>query len=87
MAEKAKLKIVLDENGIHTEIMGKPADMMFLANMALQETEKALKKCPVISDEDALSLMDEVVESYQIQAHYGKDVADLRAIMQIIKHS
>lgn len=86
MAEKAKLEVVMDEKGIRTEIKGNPADAMLLAKIALQQTEKALKKCPRLSDEEALSLMDEVVESYQVEAHYGKEVADIRAMMQIIKH-
>lgn len=86
MAEKAKLEIVMDEKGIRTEIKGNPADAMLLAKIALQQIEKALKKCPRLSDEEALSLMDEVVESYQVEAHYGKEVADLRAMMQIMKH-
>lgn len=44
MAEKAKLEIVMDEKGIRTEIKGNPADAMLLAKIALQQTEKALKK-------------------------------------------
>ena len=86
MAERAKLEIVMEEKGIRAEIKGNPADVMLLANIALQQTEKALKKCSRLSDEDALRLMDEVVESYQVEAHYGKEVADLRTMMQIIKH-
>lgn len=86
MAGKAKLVVEMNEAGIRTEIKGNPADVMLLAKIALQQTEKALKKCPKLSDEEALSLMDEVVESYQVEAHYGKEVADLRAMMQIIKH-
>lgn len=86
MAERAKLEIVMGDEGIRTGIKGDPADVMFLAKIALQQTEKALKKCPKLSDEEALSLMDEVVESYQVEAHYGKEVASLRAMMQIIKH-
>ena len=82
MAEKAKLEIVMDEKGIRAEIKGNQADVMLLAKIALQQTEKALKKCPRLSDEEALSL----VESYQVEAHYGKEVADLRAMMQIMKH-
>ena len=30
--------------------------------------------------------MDEVVESYQVEAHYGKEAADLRAMMQLTKY-
>lgn len=87
MAEKAKLEIVMDEREIRAEIKGNPADAMLLAKVALQQTEKALSKCPGICKEEALKLMDEVVESYQVEAHYGKEVADIRAIMQIIKRS
>lgn len=86
MAEKAKLEIIMDEKRIRAEIKGNPADAMLLAKIALQQTEKALKKCSGLSDEEALSLMDEVVESYQVEAHYGKEAADLRAVMQIVKH-
>lgn len=86
MLEKAKLEIVMDENGIHTEIKGKPEDMMFLAHTALQETKNALEKCPKLSKEDVLSLMDEVIESFQVEAYCGKEIADIRAMMKLIKH-
>lgn len=86
MAEKAKLEILMDEKGVRAEIKGNPADAMLLAKIALQQTEKSLKKCPRLSDEEALRLMDEVVESYQVEAHYGKEVADIRAMMQIMKY-
>lgn len=87
MAERAKLMVVMDDKGIHAEIKGNPADVMFVANIALKQTEKALRKCPGLTDEEILSLMDEVVESYQVEAHYGKEVADLRSMMQILMHS
>lgn len=86
MAERAKLVVEMNDTGIRTEIKGKPVDVMLLAKIALQQTEKTLKKCPKISDEEALSLMDVLVESYQVEAHYGKEAAQLRAMMQIIKH-
>ena len=86
MEEKAKLEIVMDEKEVRAEIKGNPADVMLLAKIALQKAEKALKKCPGLSDEEALGLMDEVVESYQVEAHYGKEIADLRAMVQLIKH-
>lgn len=86
MTEKAKLEIAMDEKGVRAEIKGNPEDAMLLAKIALQQTEKALKKCPKLSDEEALSLMDEVVESYKVEAHYGKEVADLRSMIQIMKY-
>lgn len=86
MAEKAKLEIVMDEKGVRAEIKGNPADAMLLAKIALQQTEKALKKCPRLGDEEVLGLMDEVVESYQVEAHYGKEVADLRTMIKLSKY-
>ena len=82
---KAKLEIVMDEKGIRTEIKGNPADAMLLAKIALQQTEKALKKCPRLSDEEALSLMDEVVESWRTEACYGREIAAVRGAMKMIE--
>lgn len=81
----AKLEIVMDDKEIRTEIKGDPVDLMLLAKSALDETQKALKKFPELTDKEALRLMDEVVESYRVEAHYGKESSTIRNIMQTIK--
>ena len=86
MAKEAKLLVVLDEKGIHTEIHGKPEDVMFMAEQALTKAREALESLKPISHEDAMNLMDKVIESYQTEAKYGPEVAAVRSFMEFIKH-
>lgn len=86
MAKEAKLLVVLDEKGIHTEVHGAPEDVMFMAEMALTASREVLESLKPISHEDAMNLMDTAIESYQTEAKYGPEVAKARAFMEFIKH-
>lgn len=86
MAKEAKLLVVLDEKGIHTEVKGTASDIMFMAESALTASREALEKVKPVSHEDAMKLIDTAIESYQVEAKYGPEVAAARAFMEILKH-
>ena len=86
MAKEAKLLVVKDEKGIHTEVNGSAPDVMFMAEMALTASREALEKVKPISHEDAMKLMDKAIESYQTEAKYGSEVAAVRAFMEFLMH-
>lgn len=86
MAKEAKLLVVLDEKGIHTEVKGSAPDVMFMAETALKASRKALEKVEPISHEDAVRLIDEVIKSYKTEAEYGPEVAAARAFMEFLKN-
>lgn len=84
--KEAKLLIVMDGKGIRTEISGSPADVMFMAERASTSSREALEKVEPISHEDAVKLMDEVIESYRTEALHGPEAAAFRAFMEFLKH-
>ena len=86
MAKEAKLLVILDEKGIHTEAKGSAPDVMFMAETALTASREALEKVKPISHEDAMKLMDTAIESYQTEAKYGPEVAAARAFMEFLMH-
>ena len=84
--QKKILSVVIDGEEERIEIAGSPVDIMSMANDMLSACLKGLEKHPEISHEDAVNLMDEVVESYQVEAHHGKEAAKARAILQFFKY-
>ena len=82
MAKEAKLLVVLDEKGIHTEVHGAPEDVM----KALTASREALESLKPISHEDAMKLIDTAIESYQTEAKYGPEVAAARAFVEFLMH-
>lgn len=85
MERKKMLLVEMDEKGICTKVVGSPVDIMCMATEALKTSKEALEKHPAISRKDSVKLMDEVVENYQTEAHYGEDAALLRAFIQTVK--
>lgn len=86
MTEKAKLLVVLNEKGIHTEVKGEASDVMFLAERALTASREALESIKPISHEDAVKLMNEAIKSYQTEAEFGPEVAAARAFVEFLTH-
>ena len=86
MAKEAKLLVILDEKGIHTEVHGAPEDVMFMAERALTASREALESLKPISHEDAMKLIDTAIESYQTEAEYGPEVAAARAFVEFLIH-
>lgn len=86
MAKETKLLVVLDEKGIHTEVRGKVPDIMLMAEIVLTRVRQTLEEQAPMSHEEAMKLMDAVIENYNTEAKYGPEVAAARAFMEILKN-
>lgn len=84
--QKKFLSVVIDGEEERIEIAGSTVDIMLMANDMLSACLKGLEKHPEIRHEDAVKLMDEVVETYQVEAHHGKEAAKARVISQFFKN-
>lgn len=84
--QKRIMQEVIEGGEKRVEIAGSPVDIMCMAGDLLSASLEALERHPDISHEDAMKLMDEVVESYQVEAHHGKEAAKARALVQFFKH-
>jgi len=84
MEQKKMLLVELDEKGIHTEVKGSPVDIMCMATEALKISKEALEKHPNICPKMSVKLMDNVVDTYQTEAHYGKEVAAFKAFLNYL---
>ena len=80
MEEKAKLVIIMDGHSISAEVEGRAEEVMVLVKEALLHAQRDLEKRPGIDKETSMALIDEVIESYQVEAKYGGPAAMLYAL-------
>lgn len=84
--KKRIMQEVIEGGEKRVEIVGNTVDIMCMSGDLLSASLKALEQHPDISHEDAVKLMDEVVEAYQTEDHFGKEVAKARALAQFFKY-
>ena len=84
--QKRVLSVEVEGENKKVEIAGTPVDIMCMATDLLSACLEGLEKHPQISHEDAVNLMDEVVEAYKVEAHFGKEAARERAFFEFLKH-
>jgi len=87
MEQKKMLLVEMDEKGIHTKVTGVPVDIMCMATEALKASKEALEKHPAICPKMSVKLMDNVVDTYQTEAHFGKEVAEFKAFLNCLNLS
>lgn len=84
--QRRVLSVEMENGQKKVEIAGTPVDIMCMATDLLSACLEGLEKCPQMSHEDAVKLMDEVVDGYKVEAHFGKEAAKERALLQFLKH-
>ena len=84
MAEEAKIIIELKDGGVHAEVTGTAPGIMLAAGIALSQCRKALEEHKQLSRGDTIDLMEEVIESYRVEAAFGKKAATDRAICKAL---